>query len=75
MEIQNTIEQFAVKVSGSMKNSYSEILTEDALQFVAKLQHNFNNTRLELLKNRQNRQNELDNGIKPDFLADTEGAV
>ncbi|MDP6936959.1 MAG: malate synthase A [Candidatus Marinimicrobia bacterium] len=72
MEIQNTLEQFSIKVSGSLKNGYHEILTEDALQFVAKLQNNFNQTRLMLLKNRQNRQDELDNGIKPDFLADTE---
>ena len=72
MEIQYTLEKYAVKVSGSIKDGYGEILTEDALQFAAKLHINFNTTRLELLNNRQKRQEELDKGVKPDFLADTE---
>jgi len=38
----------------------------------SKLHKHFNPTRLQLLENRKNRQAELDQGVKPDFLADTE---
>ena len=58
--------------SVSISANPSDILTEDALQFVSKLHGHFNPTRIKLLENRKNRQAELDQGVKPDFLSDTE---
>ncbi len=61
-----------LEVKGQISEGFAEILTEDALQFVSKLHKHFNPTRLQLLENRKSRQAELDQGVKPDFLADTE---
>jgi malate synthase len=47
------------------------VLTEPALAFVADLQRRFGPLRLELLRRREERQAELDAGIRPDFLAST----
>ncbi len=44
------------------------VLTEPALAFVADLQRRFGPVRLELLQRRQERQSELDAGVRPDFL-------
>ena len=43
------------------------ILTADALAFVADLQRRFGPVRLDLLRRRQERQVELDAGVRPDF--------
>ncbi len=48
-----------------------EVLTGDALAFVADLQRRFGDRRLELLERRAKRQVELDAGVRPDFLAET----
>ncbi|ORZ37289.1 malate synthase [Catenaria anguillulae PL171] len=48
-----------------------EILSHDALHFVATLHRQFNPTRVALLLKRQLRQQELDNGKLPDFLPET----
>jgi len=61
-----------LEVKGQISEGFAEILTEDALQFVSKLHKHFNPTRVKLLENRKSRQAELDQGVKPDFLADTE---
>jgi malate synthase len=47
------------------------VLTDGALAFVADLQRRFGPLRLELLRRREERQAELDAGIRPDFLAAT----
>src|SRR5512141_3521228 len=47
------------------------VLTEPALAFVADLQRRFGPVRLELLRRREERQAELDAGIRPDFLQAT----
>ena len=61
-----------LEVKGQISEGFTEILTEDALQFVSKLHKHFNPTRIKLLEIRKSRQAELDQGVKPDFLADTE---
>jgi malate synthase len=48
-----------------------EILTTEALAFVERLQRELNPVRLELLRRRQERQQELDAGVNPGFLAET----
>jgi malate synthase len=50
-----------------------EILTGEALAFVARLHRELNGRRLELLGRRRERQAELDAGVRPDFLAGTRG--
>ena len=49
-----------------------EVLTPDALAFIAQLQRTFNGRRLELLARREERQSALDAGQLPDFLAETQ---
>jgi malate synthase len=48
-----------------------EILTTEALAFVERLHRELNPVRLELLRRRQERQQELDAGVNPSFLAET----
>ncbi len=50
---------------------YAEILTPEALTFVAKLEREFRERRLALLKRRAERQVEIDSGNLPDFLPET----
>jgi len=58
-------------VSGAMAARYDEILTPDALAFIAGLQRRFNARRKELLAARAARQKRFDAGETPDFLAET----
>jgi len=60
-----------VEVRGEVKAQFAEILTPDALAFVAKLHRNFNTRRLECLQRRQERQAALDRGDTLDFLPET----
>ena len=60
-----------VEVTGDPRPDYEEILTPEALAFVAKLQRAFNGRRLELLAKRQERQKDFDAGALPDFLEGT----
>jgi malate synthase len=48
------------------------ILTPDALAFVADLHRRFGPVRLELLRQRHDRQADLDAGVRPDFLVATQ---
>ena len=58
-------------VSGAPSPSSSEILTPEALTFIANLHSTFNATREQLLERRATRQAELDAGEAPDFLPKT----
>jgi malate synthase len=49
------------------------ILTDEALAFVADLHRRFGPLRLELLRQRGERQIEIDAGVRPDFLVATRG--
>ena len=61
-----------VEIKGSWGERFDEILTVDALEFVARLHREHDGTRRELLAARTERQKELDAGGTLDFLADTE---
>ena len=63
----------AALVTGSMQPEFAEILTPNALEFVARLQRRFNPRRRELLARRQQVQDRLDAGQLPDFLPQTRG--
>ncbi len=60
-----------VEILGPMHNGYAEILSPQAVVFVAKLSRKFENRRSELMAQRAARQTGFDNGKLPDFLAET----
>ncbi|HEX7251027.1 MAG TPA: malate synthase A [Burkholderiales bacterium] len=60
-----------VSISGRMTPEFAQILTPEALAFVAKLHRQFESRRQELLARRAARQKVFDAGKLPDFLAET----
>ncbi len=58
-------------IKGTMKEEYTRVLSLESLQFMAKLQREFNRRRLELLKWRDVIQVEIDDGKLPRFLLET----
>jgi malate synthase len=60
-----------VVLKGPNEGRSTEVLTPEALAFVGRLQREFGDRRLELLRMRDERQARLDAGEMPDFLADT----
>lgn len=61
----------SIEIKGAMASRFDEILTPDALDFVAMLQRAFNGRRKELLAKRVERQKQFDSGTLPDFLPET----
>ena len=62
-----------IEIHGPLEPRFDEILTDDALAFVADLQRTFASRRHELLAARTDRQHRLDAGELPDFLDATAG--
>jgi malate synthase len=62
-----------IEVRGRTDSRFSEVLTSDALEFVAGLQAAFSQERRRVLATREDRQALFDSGVLPDFLAETEG--
>ncbi|UZF95077.1 malate synthase A [Bosea sp. NBC_00550] len=60
-----------VVIKGTVRSRFDEILTPEALAFVADLHRRFNETRKRLLSLRAERQKRFDAGETPDFLAET----
>ncbi|WP_322493798.1 malate synthase A [Chloroflexus sp.] len=60
-----------VTITAPITPEYAEILTTEALEFLATLHRRFNARRLELLARRTERQRALDAGERPDFLPET----
>jgi malate synthase len=60
-----------VMITGDTEGRFASILTDDALAFVSDLHRRFNQTRIELLARRQDRQAQLDAGAVFDFLPET----
>ena len=60
-----------VELRGPITSEFSEILTPEALDLVAKLQRRFNGRRLKCLERRRERQAALDEGGRLDFLPET----
>jgi malate synthase len=60
-----------VQILGKLTPAVAEILTPDALAFIAKLQRSFDSRREESLERRQQRQAALDRGETLDFLPET----
>jgi malate synthase len=60
------------RIAGPIERGYETILTDDAREFLAALALNFDPPRRDLLEQRRIRQQEIDAGILPDFLPETE---
>src|SRR2546428_13576000 len=60
-----------ISVLGRVSAEFAEILTEEALDFIANLHRHFEPRRQDLLARRAARQKEFDRGALPDFLPDT----
>jgi malate synthase len=60
-----------VEIRGAFNEGYSEILTQDALRFLAELARRFEGRRRELIEQRALRQREIYEGRLPDFLEST----
>jgi malate synthase len=60
-----------VEITAEITPEFSEVLTHDALVFVAKLQREFGARRGQALEQRKDRQRQFDAGEMPDFLAET----
>ncbi len=60
-----------VEIRGAPGPRYDEVLNDDTLAFLAELHRKFNPSRLRLLALRDERQQRLDAGALPDFLAET----
>jgi malate synthase len=60
-----------VQITGEVTPAFEEILTPEALAFIAKLQRAFGRRREECLQNREARQTALDRGEGLDFLQET----
>src|SRR6266850_6477657 len=60
-----------IQVSGRVTAEFAQILTPQALDFVAKLHRAFESRRQEVLARRAARQKEFDAGKLPDFLPET----
>src|ERR1700693_1579696 len=62
----------SIQITGAVTPEFAEILTPEALNFVATLSRAFASRREELLQRRARRQAEIDAGKMPDFLPETE---
>lgn len=60
-----------IEINGQITPEFAEILTPEALNFVAKLARQFQPRREELLQRRYERQTRIDAGEMPDFLPET----
>src|SRR5678815_4083682 len=60
-----------VVIQGVVTEAYAEILTQDAVRFLASLARRFETTRQDRLAARVKRQAEIDSGVLPDFPAET----
>src|SRR3972149_1825097 len=59
------------EIRGPVEGRAAEVLTPEALEFVAELQRRFNPTRKQLLGRRAERQARFDAGERPEFLPET----
>ncbi|OMJ17376.1 Malate synthase, glyoxysomal [Smittium culicis] len=60
-----------IRVVGHNSSEFGDILSPEAVEFVAKLHRLFNRTRVALLEKRKAREVLLNKGIMPDFLPET----
>jgi malate synthase len=60
-----------VEIRGEWREGYEQVLTEESLALLARLQREFGPRRVELLRQRAERDADLAAGTLPDFLTET----
>lgn len=60
-----------LRITGPLHSGYDHVLTEEALRFLVALQRSFNQRRRILLIQREQTQQHIDQGWKPEFLTET----
>ncbi len=60
-----------IQIQGPVEGPQARVLTKEATAFLARLSHEFESRRQELLARRHARQHEIDAGKLPDFLPET----
>ncbi len=71
MSLNETLSADGVILNGEISKQYEAVFTPGAIHFVAQLQRRFNKKRLEILGRREDVQERLDAGVRPDFLSET----
>jgi malate synthase len=71
MSISPTISAAGIEITAPVTGAHTEILTAEAMQFLASLADNFEARRQDLLARRRVRQADVDAGKFPDFLPET----
>lgn len=66
-----TLNVDGIEIRAPLPESFSRVLSPEALRFAATLAREFEDRRQALLEHRQTVQKNIDNGQKPDFLAET----
>lgn len=66
-----TLQEEGIFITTPVPASAGDVLTDEALDFVAKLERAFRSRRRQILQRREQRQTELDAGALPDFLPET----
>lgn len=67
-----SFDQDGVVVQAPITTDFQQILTKEALEFVAGLARSFEQRRIDLLENRKKVQSDIDKGLFPDFLPETQ---
>eukprot|EP01116_Phalansterium_solitarium_P012203 TRINITY_DN28264_c0_g1_i1.p2 TRINITY_DN28264_c0_g1~~TRINITY_DN28264_c0_g1_i1.p2 ORF type:complete len:543 (+),score=236.90 TRINITY_DN28264_c0_g1_i1:97-1725(+) len=70
-ELNGRVAKFGVRINAPVRKEHLGVLTEDAVQFLAELHNNFEWNRRYLLRERQRRQHEINQGVFPNFLPHT----
>jgi malate synthase len=70
--LERALKEQGIEIRAPMRGEFAQILTPEAMHFVATLVREFNPERKRLLQRREARQARLDAGEKPDFLPETE---
>jgi malate synthase len=70
--LERALKEQGIEIRAPLSTAFAQILTPEAMHFVATLVREFNPERKRLLQLREARQARLDAGEKPDFLPETE---
>ena len=69
--MENIIKKSNLEILGQRSSLFDEILTDDALLFIEAIENKFGERRKQLLRERENVQIGIDEGLFPDFLPET----
>ena len=70
-KLNDSLKAQGIETGGPVTEAYAEILTPEAMTFLAKLAREFEDRRRTLLEKRKARQQEIHQGKLPDFLKET----